>query len=344
MQRQGCISYIDFMRKASYISPNLITKLTALWAVSESGLGGIFHAMKLPFSGLILGSFAVMIVTFMAMYTERKFRTIVQATLIVILIKAIASPHSPITAYVAVMFQGLVGAAIYALMDVSRFSAILYGVIALVESALQKLLMLVLIFGKNIWEAFQEFFSSLAKQFSLQSLELLPVVIVGIYCLIYFIGGILAGNFAVQLPQAIQNQAAFMKVRTVQAADVPPARKRKMKTRILGLAFIMLFIALVFILSGSMNKAIYSLLRTLAALGILFFVINPLFKYLLQRWKNSQKLRNKQQLNAVLEFVPQFRNHARHAYVIAEEESGMFRKIKTFLLTWMALALFSDDG
>ncbi len=324
---------------------HLITKLTALWAVSESGLGGIFHAMKLPFSGLILGSFAVMIVTFIALNSEKKFKTILQATLIVILIKAIASPHSPFTAYVAVMFQGVLGALIYSIFKVNKFSAIIYGVIALLESALQKLLMMVLIFGVNIWEAFQEFFHSLSKQFNLQSLEILPITIVGIYCLVYFVGGILAGNFAIHLPEAIKKEAFLIQSENYQ--NISPdeiKKKRKSKTRFVGLFFILLFVVTVFVFSGSLDKAMYAFLRTIAAIVILWFVINPLFKFLLEKWKNSQKLKKQKQLNEVLEFVPQFQNHAKKARVVAGFETSSFKKLKKFLLVWMALSLYDEDG
>ncbi|MCC2591044.1 hypothetical protein [Chryseobacterium sp. MFBS3-17] len=320
----------------------LITKLTALWAVSESGLGGIFHAMKLPFTGLILGSFAVMIVTFMALNTRNKFRTILQATLIVVLVKAIASPHSPFTAYIAVLFQGMVGALIYALFPTNRFSAILYGVIALMESALQKLLMLVLIFGQNIWDAFQEFFEALSKQFHIESLAMFPMAVVGIYCCMYFIGGILAGNFAIMLPEAIRRKAdALPSLAEPLENDTGPRKKKGKTTRLLTLLMISMFIASVFLFTGSVNKALWSLARTFAAIGLLFFIINPLFKYFMERWKKSR--RHHTAVTAVLDYVPQFRSHAAQARLLAEQEKSAFRKFRTFLLTWMALALYTGD-
>ena len=331
-------------KTSEYSASNLITRLTALWAVSESGLGGIFHAMKLPFSGLVLGSFAVMIVTFIATHSERKFRTIVQATLTVVLIKAIASPHSPFTAYVAVLFQGLAGALIYSLFRVNYLSSVFYGIIALMESALQKLLMLILIFGKNLWEAFQEFFTSLAKQFGLQGLEHLPLFIVGGYCLIYFCGGILAGLYSISFPGAIRTRAEQLRNETVTAtaAEIPKRRKNP-KMKLLGIISILFFIVMVFAFSGSVHKAVYSLLRTVAALALIYLIINPLFTYFLTRWKDSTKEKRQGKLQAVLAFVPTFRNHAKTALSYAEAERSPFKKIKIFLLTWMALALFAED-
>ncbi len=322
---------------------NLITRLTALWAVSESGLGGIFHALKLPFSGLILGSFAVMIVTFIATHSDRKFRTIAQATLTVVLIKAIASPHSPFTAYVAVLFQGLAGALIYSLFRVNYLSSVFYGIIALMESALQKLLMLIIIFGKNLWEAFQEFFTALAKQFGLLGLEHLPLLIVGSYCLIYFCGGILAGVYSVSLPEAIRKRAEQLRLEAITAttAEIPKRRKNP-GVKLLGIISLLFFIIMVFAFSGSVHKAVYSLLRTVAALALIYLIINPLFTYFLARWKDRTKKKSQGKLQAVLAFVPAFRNHAKTALSYAQAERSPLKKAGIFLLTWMALALFDE--
>ena len=330
------------LRKDSAIN---ITKLTALWGVSESGLGGLLHALKIPFSGLLLGSFAVIIVTFIALNSTKRFRTILQATLLVILIKAIASPHSPVTAYVAVLFQGLIGALIFQVFSVNKFSAVLFGVIALLESALQKLLMMVLVFGNNIWEAFQEFFVGIAKQFHVKSLEEIPVLLVGLYVFIYFIVGIFAGLIALKLPGILQSE--FHKIDLKNLPDPEEfalSKKQKNKTRIITFCIILLFIVSVFLFSGSLNKAVYSILRTFAALGILYFVVAPIFKYFLNKWKEKNSAVNNKKLNDVLEFLPQYRNHAKIAFKLAEKETSNFSKLRRFIIVWMSLSLYYEEG
>ncbi len=324
----------------------LITKLTALWAVSESGLGGFFHAVKLPFSGLILGSFAVIIVTFIALNSEKKFRTIINATLLVILIKAIASPHSPFTAYIAVAFQGFVGALIYAFAKPNYFSAVLYGIIALLESAFQKLLMLTVVFGENIWTAFSQFFQNLAQQFSFQAIENFPVAAVGIYAGAYFIAGIAAGFYGLTLPGKISSEAEKLKTADILPSGFSPDRKKKNR-KLSGLIFtgaILLFIVTVFLLSGSVPKALQAILRTAAAILIIFAVVNPLFKYLIARWKTSAQSRKQNELNAVLHFVPEFRKNVNTAWNYAAAENGWLRKINRFLIVWLALSLYLNEN
>ena len=321
-----------------------IAKLTALWGVSESGLGGFLHALKIPFSGLFLGSFAVIIVTFIALNSEKKFKTILQATLLVLLIKAIASPHSPPTAYVAVLFQGLAGALIYQIFKVNRFSALLFGILALMESALQKLLMMVLIFGSNIWVALQEFFEGIAKQLHAQSLEEIPLILVGTYLFIYFLFGILAGTVALKLPKLLHQEYLKIDLKNLpNPENFSLSKRQKNKTKIFSFVVILLFIVSVFLISGSLNKALYSILRTFAALGILYFIVRPLFNYFLERWKTKQKSALNKPLNDVLKFLPDYRNHAKIAFKMAENETSIFKKLKQFVLIWMSLSLYYEE-
>lgn len=321
-----------------------IAKLTALWGVSESGLGGFLHALKIPFSGLLLGSFAVIIVTFIALHSTKKFKTILQATLLVILIKAIASPHSPFTAYVAVLFQGFIGALFYQIFGVNKFSAVLFGVIALLESALQKLLMMVLVFGNNIWVAFQEFFVGIAKQLHLKSLEEIPFLLVSLYVFIYFIMGIFAGLIALRIPLILHSEYKNIDVENLpDPKEFTLSKKQKNKTGIFTFCLILLFIVSVFLFSGSLNKALYSILRTFAALGFLYFVAAPIFHYFLNKWKVKQKSNANESFREVLEFLPQYRNHAKIAFKLAETENSNYRKLRQFVLIWMSLSLYHED-
>ena len=76
-----------------------VERLTALWALNEAGLGGLIHAMRVPFTGIVVGSTAVVLIALIAFFAERKAQAILKATVIVLLIKAAASPHTPLPAY-----------------------------------------------------------------------------------------------------------------------------------------------------------------------------------------------------------------------------------------------------
>ena len=87
----------------------IIDKLTALWALNESGLGGFLHVFNTPFTGLIVGGIAILLISLIAYYAENKWQAIFKALVIVLIIKMAVSPYSPFGAYVAVSFQALFG-------------------------------------------------------------------------------------------------------------------------------------------------------------------------------------------------------------------------------------------
>src|SRR5438045_6606034 len=87
-----------------------VQRLTALWAFSESGLGGIMHALQIPFTGLVVGGMSVIMISFIAQISDHQYREILKSAMIVLIIKAMVSPYTPFPAYIAVSFQALSGA------------------------------------------------------------------------------------------------------------------------------------------------------------------------------------------------------------------------------------------
>ena len=86
-----------------------IQRLTALWAFAESGLGGVLHAFQIPFTGLVIGGFAVIIITLIAKFSDHHYQQILKSFLIVLIVKAMVSPHTPVPAYLAISFQAIMG-------------------------------------------------------------------------------------------------------------------------------------------------------------------------------------------------------------------------------------------
>lgn len=140
-----------------------VAKLIALWAFSECALGGILHAFQFPFSGLLLAGFAVTIITIIGYTSEKPSADILYGTIVAIAVKLALSPHSPVTAYVAVGFQGVLGALFFKFQRHNKFCYILFGSIALLESAIQKVLTLTIIFGNALWKSIDTTANQLVK-------------------------------------------------------------------------------------------------------------------------------------------------------------------------------------
>lgn len=144
-----------------------IDKLTALWALSESGLGGILHAFQIPFSGFFLAAFAILVIRLIAFYSKNPFKSILKATFLVLLIKAAVSPQSPPMAYLAVAFQGFSGAIIFQIVKKQSFATFFHAVFSMMEAALQKLLVLWVFFGTSFFTAFDDFSKEVFKNLNL---------------------------------------------------------------------------------------------------------------------------------------------------------------------------------
>ena len=127
-----------------------IDVLIAIWALAEAALGGLLHAFHVPITGLFVNSCAIVIMVLIAMATDKK-GTILRATLIVMIVKGMVSPHTPLIAFIAVGFQGLMGELLLRSKKFLLISSIALGVITLLQSALQKIIILTIVYGKSLW-------------------------------------------------------------------------------------------------------------------------------------------------------------------------------------------------
>src|SRR5262245_56179604 len=130
------------------MSQQLYYRLIALWVVCEALLGGIIHGFKLPVSGLVVGSSAVICICLIAYYVPAK-GAILKATLIVAIFKMMLSPQSPLPAYFAVFFQGLLAELPFYRRLHYQLSCLFFAIIALLESSVQRILVMMIVYGES---------------------------------------------------------------------------------------------------------------------------------------------------------------------------------------------------
>lgn len=323
----------------------IINRLTALWAVSESGLGGFMHALKIPFTGFFLGAFAIVIISLIAFHSEKKWNAVLLATSIVMIIKAVASPQSPPTAYLAVAFQGLMGAAVYSLFTVKKISAALFGIIAMAESALQKLLILTLVFGKNIWLALDDFFAGIIKDFHLNVHYSFSFWLIAIYVFVYVLWGVFIGWWSARLcfslnEKALLTLSQFGKIENADSTKLNATATRS--KRFVFIAIVLLLMVLIFVFEGSFNKALYAFLRTIAALLLLFYIVSPVTKFLLNRWLKHEGEKKKSEINSVLDEVPEIKNYLQPAFQMAKQHHRGILIYSAFVVNWIVLSLYYE--
>ena len=139
-------------------------RLIALWVLCEAMLGGIIHGLKIPVSGLFVGSSAVICICLIAWYVPQK-GAIIKATIIVAIFKMMLSPQAPPPAYIAVFFQGLLGELLFFRnKKFYQLSCILLAVLSLLESGIQRILVLTIVYGNDLWKVINDFINGLTKQ------------------------------------------------------------------------------------------------------------------------------------------------------------------------------------
>jgi hypothetical protein len=327
------------VQQARTLTSTIVFRLTALWALAESGLGGWMHALKLPFTGFFVGGFAIIIISLIARFGSPK--DVVKATIIVLLIKAAVSPHSPPPAYLAVAFQGFLGALLYRVLPFSIASVFL-GIIAMVESALQMLIIATIIYGKSLWQAIDSFFKGLVREFHLPADLSFSFWIIIAYTAIYATWGLILGIWMIRLPQQIERKANTIGIVVTEKTVMDQKTRRKgTVSKIFTYLIVLTAILLIFLFDKStMGKATYVVIRTFAVLAFLIWVVNPVFKWLMQFWLKRSRGKVNRSVEEIISTLPELRGYLKPAFARAKEKHTGLARYKEFVLIMIVLTLY----
>lgn len=304
-------------------------RITALWAFSEAFLGGILHAFKMPFSGLVLAAFAVICICALAL-PKYEYGTIIKATILVIIVKAILSPYTPLAAYFAVFLQGAFAEIIFAIGISYRISSFILSIFALMQSAIQKVIILTLLFGVDFWKAIDAFLNSITKEmgFSTESYSLYIVIS---YLSIYFLMGLITGIYAIRLPKIIASGQVDFYHYNNKISSVTSYKTLKTKKKFSLLFWILAASAIIILVQSYMENGLFSLIESKAIKLIIralvitlfwYFVITPILRKVFNRWLENNKNKFSLEINQLLQLMPEmkaivllsWRSTANHTY------------------------------
>ena len=325
-----------------------VERLTALWALNEAGLGGIIHALRVPFTGVVVGSTAVVLLALLAYFAARKARAILKALVVVLLVKAAASPHTPLPAYVAVSFQGLAGALLFGLLPSIRLGALLLGLLALWQGAVQKLVVMSLLYGRSLWDSVDAVGHWILEKMGSGPGELSPtgwflIVYLGYYTLAGLITGWLAGAIPREIAAALKNpRPAPAPLGDAPPLPLPPPRKRwwrrtPFKT---GLVLLILLAVLVWVHPGQEGwlRGLRAFARAGVVLALWMWLVRPLGSALLRRFRRREQSIYGADVERALAQFPSLRLAAAAAWR-ASAAAGGFRRWKKFLVELIVAAL-----
>ncbi|MEO9147078.1 MAG: hypothetical protein ABI237_16135 [Ginsengibacter sp.] len=328
----------------------LYYRLITLWVISEAVAGGIIHGFHLPFSGMFLSGFAVLCICLIGYYQVDKKKdtksfvkprlitkgAILKATIIVCVFKMMLSPNTPPSAYFAVFFQGLVGQILFSSLKNFRLSCIILGFLALIESALQRVIVLVLLYGAGFWSAVNEFITKLTHAKVITNYSLLLAIV---YISIHGIFGIFIGSWAYRLVHKSQTWKNTQPELII--ADLDPGTQFKprsslhKKRKIVRRVFIFIWILLLLFFFQSLfkigrpilpsSKALQILLRSLLIFLSWYFLASPLITGLIKKKLQNQKEKSKNDISRILLLLPSTENIFKKSWNLSSSRVGLKR-------------------
>ena len=310
----------------------LYYRLIALWAVCEGVLGGIIHGFQIPISGLFVGGAAVVIICMMGYFVPRK-GAILQATLLVEIFKMMLSPQSPLPAYLAVAFQGVMGELFFFNKRFYKISCVLFAAIALFESAIQRIITMTLIYSNEFWKEMDAFINGITGQTEVARYS---YYIAGGYVLLHIVAGIAIGIFAAGIPSKLnkwkQEKQFVISSNEIPQAEIESKYKRK-KIWKNSLLIIWLILLLLFLQSTlhigepllAADAILQILVRSFLILLTWYFLVSPVILYFLKKYLSRQKEKSQNTINEIVLLIPSTRLLIENSWKLSANKKGLGR-------------------
>lgn len=328
-----------------------LNRLTALWAFSEAVLGGVLHAAGIPFKGLFLSGVAVIIITLLSHFGARRGE-ILKITLMVSLVKAVISPHTPPTAYLSIFIQGIAGELLFFSNKLPLISTLVLGVIASMQSALQRVLTLTIFYGENLWKSIDDFVNYAVKSLNFAG-ELskfsFSQYIIAVYLGLHLLGGIAAGIIAYKIKIRINSKldqknftAELIKLKSNAELNIAKRKKKKIKlTHILILLLVTVLFVLTFLVPTEIEMQrfdlIFMVLRAIFILTFWYYFAAPYVKKLFQKILKKKQSKYASQINELIDLFPYLKNLFASVWKYSEKKKGLSR---IFFFISISLTLF----
>ncbi len=309
-------------------------RLIALWVLCEAVLGGLMHAVKIPFTGIVVSSGAVICICLIAYYVPVK-GAILKATIIVAIFKMMLSPHTPPTAYIAVFFQGLMGQILFFNLKFFRLSCILLAVLALVESSIQRIIVLTVLYGSDLWLAINEFIRKVTGNTEVTNYTL--AIAIG-YVILHAFVGVIVGVFAGSIVRQSKLWSILHKEYLIPYSDEihseikPVSTKKRKKIKYI---FVFIWIALIILFLQSYlhigkplmpsQLPLQILLRSLLIVLTWYFLLSPIISSLIKKWLSRQQIKSKNDINQVILLLPSTKYIFLKSWMLSSSAKGWKR-------------------
>lgn len=336
---------------------SMVQRLTALWALSEAAFGGVLHAFQVPFTGLFINASAVIFITLIAYYSQNK-SALIKATLVVLIVKATVSPHTPLNAYFAVTMQGLLGLLLFRSLKYFTLSAIILGFLTMFQSALQRIIVLTIIFGNNLWESIDIFGNYLIDQITFMDLNNgnlnISLWLISGYIIIHLVAGVLVGIFSAKIPRWVKDEMDgnhdFSEIITNKIQEHSKSN-RKRKNRFLrpgSIAVVLLALSIIILtyvfpqFNDSQGKmAIIMIVRSIVIMFLWYAIAGPLLRKIYYRYLTNKKSKYTKEVEQSVRIMPMLKIMVVNSWSASKEYPGL-HKFKRFI-TLLIFTLFTVE-
>ncbi|GAB2833417.1 hypothetical protein [Ferruginibacter profundus] len=335
-----------------FYKTNVTLRITALWAFSEAFMGGILHGLQIPFAGLVLSFVASVCITLIALGNTKKGE-ILKATLLVIAVKFILSPHTPPMAYVAVLIQGAVGEVLFLNRRFIKPAAFILTLFSLLYSAFQHLLILTIVFGKGFWQAIDIFLNKITQSFIKNAVHYSLYIIlfyISCYLVAGIVGGLLNTRIITSVQQGNQSSTLLQQLNNLPAAEeavftnAKSTKRKKWFTLIFGgLMLLMLVFSYLPFFSNSFSKSKIAELIIRAVIIILVwnYFITPLLRMQIQKWVARYKEKNGNALQQVIALLPGIKIILQQSWQLSQQP-GKWLRFKSFISNTVLLIVHHE--
>lgn len=326
-------------RNAPATNTTIVLKLTYCWAFTEAGLGGLLHLLHIPLTGFVAGGFAIILISLITKYSTHVFASVMKSLALVLAVKFTLSPYSPFGAYVAVSFQALAGALLFAVFGLRNVTVIVFAVLAMLESALQKPLLAWVIMGNDF---FKSATALLQKDWNinLQTLQNMLLIALSLYLLVYVLWAFVVAKWTNYLRKNIEQiRLNEVQIETAKAALLMQKKQRTKgkRTPVFVFAMAVLLVALIAFTALKVLPVAY-LLRTIALL-LIFFVLIP---FIIKKQQQRFVSKNNTAISAAIQTIPIIRQRTLIAYEMSKPLNSL-QTMKAFVTATIWLNVFYEE-
>lgn len=228
------------------------------------------------------------------------------------------SPHTPPAAYLAVAIQGGVGYLLFQSRNYYKASCLVLGVITQLQSALQRLVIMLIVFGADLYQVAHAFVNYILKKAGMPEGEYVLYIVL-IYIGAHVLMGILVGWLAGHLPGILERKQLYLQQQLQAVAQTPiynsvytsekkVSRKRKFPVTI-GILTIGILLALALYLDITPEQQVFPIITRAILIYIVWsLLLLPILIKSIQKWsriKRSLLAKELEQLLAIFPFVKQ---------------------------------------